>query len=214
MTIIDLTHPLEAGMPVYPGTPPVRIAPLATIEAEGFRETRLSFTSHTGTHVDASAHMLAGGQCLDDIAPERFMGPARCLSLCDKALSVDRLERFFAAKPRCDFLLLYMGWDRLWGTDNYFHGYPIIEPAAAEWLSRSGLRGIGMDSPSPDPPESVDYPAHRILLENGILLIENLRGLERLPEKGFDLAIFPLLIAASDGAPARVIACLDGPPLR
>ncbi|MBN1196712.1 MAG: cyclase family protein [Candidatus Aminicenantes bacterium] len=214
MKIVDLTHPLETGMPVYPGTPAVEVEPLATVDAQGFRETRLSFTSHTGTHVDAPAHMLDGGRRLEDYPPETFMGTARCLSLGDKALSVDRLKRFFAAEPRCDFLLLYTGWDRLWGKDNYFSGYPIIEPAAAKWLSRSSLRGIGMDSPSPDSPESVDYPAHRILLENGILLIENLRGLERLPEKGFDLAVFPLLITGSDGAPARAIACLDGPPLR
>jgi len=206
MKIIDLTHPLETGMPVYPGTPAVEVAPLATIEKQGFRETHLSFTSHTGTHVDAPAHMIPGGRRLDDYAPGDFSGTARRVKVDGDGVTVALLERELPRTPDCDFLLLQTGWDRYWGRDEYFHSYPLITAAAAEWLARAGLRGIGLDCPSPDSPEAVDYPAHQILLEKEVLIIENLRGLERLPEKAFYLAVFPLLIAASDGAPARVIA--------
>jgi len=209
MRIIDLTHPLEPGMPVYPGTPPVKIEPLAAMEEDGFREARLHLTSHTGTHMDAPAHMLCGGKRLDELNPESFMGTARCLRAESGGVTAARLEKELPRTPDCDFLLLHTGWDRYWGRDDYFTGYPVIHAAAATWLAAYGLKGIGLDTPSPDPMDSADYPAHRILLEKRILLIENLRGLDRLPEKEFRLIALPLPIQGGDGAPARVIAIFD-----
>ncbi|MCP5111152.1 MAG: cyclase family protein, partial [bacterium] len=54
--LIDLTHPLTHGMPVFPGDPPPVIEPLATLPEDGFHTTRLDLCSHTGTHLDAPYH--------------------------------------------------------------------------------------------------------------------------------------------------------------
>ncbi|MDY0297528.1 MAG: cyclase family protein [Acidobacteriota bacterium] len=205
-SVVDLTHVIQTGMPVYPGTPPVRVAPLAVLDKDGFRETSLVFSSHCGTHVDAPAHMLPGGRRLDDFAPETFMGTARCLHVDEAVVSAAWLQSRLAAKPNVDFLLFFTGWDRYWGRKEYFQGYPAIDAAAAARLAEYGLKGIGLDCPSPDAPEAVGYPAHQALFAADLLIIENLRGLDRLPESIFQLALFPLLHAGGDGAPARVIA--------
>lgn len=61
MKTIDLTHTIEENMPVYPGTEPPKIVEATTVEVEGFAEKLLTLFSHTGTHMDAPAHMLKRG---------------------------------------------------------------------------------------------------------------------------------------------------------
>ena len=76
MKVVDLTLPISDGMPVYPGDPEVRVRVAHTMEAQGWELRELAFGSHTSTHVDAFSHMSPGGENLDEIPLERFMGPA------------------------------------------------------------------------------------------------------------------------------------------
>jgi arylformamidase len=76
MPIIDLSQPIEDGMPVYPGDPAVRVQVAHTYEREGWLLRDLRMGSHTGTHVDAIAHMHPDGPTLDDLPLSRFCGPA------------------------------------------------------------------------------------------------------------------------------------------
>lgn len=61
MKVYDLTHTIQNDMPVYPGTEQPKLTTACTIEAVGYRETLLHMFSHTGTHMDAPAHMLLDG---------------------------------------------------------------------------------------------------------------------------------------------------------
>lgn len=74
MKMLDLTHCITPEMPVYPGTEPPRLTAACTMEKDGFRETLLQMYSHTGTHMDAPAHMLPNGRTLDDFPAETFAG--------------------------------------------------------------------------------------------------------------------------------------------
>ena len=65
MRIIDLSHPIHPTKPVYPGTAPPSIAATAALDKDGFEEHQITFTTHTGTHVDAPSHMLADAETLD-----------------------------------------------------------------------------------------------------------------------------------------------------
>ena len=81
MRLIDLTKTIYHAMPVYPGDPPVDIEPVHHLESHGWRLSRLSLGSHTATHVDAFSHMVADGQTIDNIPPERFIGRAVVVDL-------------------------------------------------------------------------------------------------------------------------------------
>ena len=67
MTLVDLSHPISHGMPVYPGDPAVGITPAATLAADGANVSLLQLGSHTGTHLDAPSHMVSGGRTVDRI---------------------------------------------------------------------------------------------------------------------------------------------------
>ena len=60
MKVIDLTHTIRPDMPVYPGTETPRFEPANSYEKDGFKETRLTMFTHTGTHMDPPAHLFAG----------------------------------------------------------------------------------------------------------------------------------------------------------
>ncbi len=210
---IDLTYPLSTGMPVYPGTPPPEIQPFARFAQEGFRERRLTFCSHTGTHMDAPSHLLDDGKTLDQFTVDRFIGKGLCIDCTGKGDGVlDRawLQRYQDQLIGHDFLVLRTGWGKHWATPSYFHGYPVLTEPAADYLTSFDLMGIGVDTLSVDHTDADHYPIHHILLRNNILIIENLAHLRQLPEGSFgQICCLPLHILGSDGAPTRVVARLN-----
>jgi kynurenine formamidase len=72
----------------------------------------------------------------------------------------------------------------LWGRPGYFEKYPVLAPETALWLVSRPLKGIGIDAPSFDPVEG-SQRIHHILLGKGLLLVENLTGLERIKGRDF-----------------------------
>ncbi len=208
--IIDLTHLIEPDMPVFPGTEPPIFIPANTIEKDGFAEKRISFFSHTGTHVDSPAHMLAGGKTLDNYDVSTFVGQAFLLDATDCPGGYINLEQLLPFKEQIqnsNLLVIRTGWSKYWGKESYFEGFPALTPESAEWIVAQGIRGIGIDAISIDQ-MGLDFPVHNILFASGVLVIENLTNLDLL-EQEFTFIYLPLKIIDADGAPARAIAILS-----
>jgi arylformamidase len=205
---IDLTHPIFNGMPVYPGTPAPSINVATSIEVEGYRETLLSFSSHTGTHIDAPAHFLREGKKLDEFEIGHFMGKALKVDIPANSdgITVKNLGKVKEELEGADFLLLNTGWSRFWDEDAYYQGYPVLTDDCARYLSECGLKGVGVDAISFDDPNSVDFPIHKILLGRELILIENLTNLSKLSEGLFNFAAPPLKTIKADGSPTRALA--------
>ncbi|WP_253738503.1 cyclase family protein [Halohasta salina] len=220
MASYDLSHPIESGMSVYPGTPPVRVESTATVEADGFRATAIEIDSHAGTHVDAPAHMLADGTTIDELPVERFRFTARladCRPLEPRAeIDVGTLTATLDGDldEAVDLLVVRTGWDDHWGTDRYFD-HPYLSREATDWLADRGL-SLGIDALNADPTptdaagpdEPTGYPVHHALFSSNRLLVENLRGLGRLPSR-FELQAHPLAVRDGDAAPVRAVAVVD-----
>lgn len=210
MPVVDLSHPITPNMSLFPGTPHPRIEPLAHIATHGYAEKTLALTTHTGTHMDAPAHVLADGPTLDRLPCDRFVGTALVIDCrhCQGAIPVEVLTSTPKAKT-VDFILFRTGWDRYWGRAEYARQSPFLSRELVEALGRLELKGIGIDALSPDPIDDERLPAHTTLLKKGVVLIENLRGLDALPtDRTIELTALPLPVADADGAPARVIARL------
>jgi kynurenine formamidase len=71
-----------------------------------------------------------------------------------------------------------------------------------------GLKGLGVDAISLDPTDSRDYAVHHIILGSGMVAVENLTNLEKLPESGFIFIGLPLRFPAGDGSPLRAVAVI------
>ena len=205
--LADLTHPITADCPVYPGSPAPRLTPAATLEHDGYRETLLTIGSHTGTHMDAPRHLLPRGVALDALPPDRFCGSAAVADVTGlTAVTPDFLRALEPRLRQAEFLLLRSGYDQYWGTERYFDdAYPVLTEEAARYLLTFSLKGVGVDSLSVDRLAG-DLPIHRILLGGGLVLVENL---QLSPLAGTDTVqffAFPLSYANADGAPVRAVA--------
>jgi len=213
MTVMDLSHTISLGMPYFPGTePPVFSRPF-TLASHGFAEQRITLLTHTGTHMDAPAHILAAGATLEKLGLPHFVGSAVALDLTrlpGAEIGVDDLRPFRQLLAGKDFVLLRTGWSAHWGEAAYFSGYPVLSAAAALWLAELDFKGIGTDTISFDAHDSSALPVHRTFLARDIVLIENLVNLEKVPAGEFFFCCLPLKIAETDGAPVRAIALWGG----
>ncbi|GAB3410784.1 cyclase family protein [Haloparvum alkalitolerans] len=213
----DLSHPLRTGAPTYPGDPDVSVEPAATHEADGYSVHTVELGSHAGTHVDAPRHTEPDGATLDDREVGEWAFDARLLDLtpCEPREAVGPDAFPDDLDPAIDLLVVRTGWADRWGTDAY-RDHPFLTPEFAERCVDAGV-GVGLDTFGPDPTapaESADddsgdeptgFPAHHALLGAGLPVVENLRNLAGLPRR-FACYAFPLPLAESDGAPARVVA--------
>lgn len=213
MRVIDLSWPIADGMPVFPGDPAPSVKRVMTAEKDGAAVSLLTLGSHTGTHMDAPAHMAAGGRTLDELPCESFFGLALVADV--SKLAGRRIERADITAPPAgigsvDFLLLYTGWSAKWGDASYTRGSPALSEDAALWLAALKLKGVGVDAMSLDEAGSETCRVHKILLGSGLLIIENMRNLELLTAAGtFCFAALPLPFKNADGAPVRAAAVLE-----
>ncbi len=217
MERVDLSHPLESGMPVYPGSDPVSITQENTIPTGGSRVSSLAFETHVGTHLDAPSHMLADGRTLSAFDLSAFVFDAHVVDLRGldprEAVGVDAMPDS-GDLADADLLVCRTGWETHWGTERY-RDHPYLTAEAAAWCAEHGL-SVGLDTFSPDPTpsadparegagEPTDQPAHDELLGAECRIVENLRGLEKVPAT-FELVAYPLRIAEGDGSPVRAVA--------
>ena len=201
-------------MPVYPGTRPPLLGTASCYEKDGYRETLLEMYSHTGTHMDAPAHLFDGRTTLDAFPPEQFAGKALVIDCRDmedgQSITMSRINCYREKADAADFLLFNLGWDRYWGRDSYFGDYPCIDSDVLDYILQGDYKGIGFDVIGLDPISDVNLTRHKKLFESkDIVNIENLKNLELCGNDLFTFVCLPLKFENSDGAPVRAIAVLE-----
>lgn len=212
MKIIDLTHTIHPDMPVFPGTEQPIFEKANTLENDGFQEAKITMYSHTGTHIDAPAHMFSNGPYLDNLQIEHFIGKATVLDFSDKKLQLidlDSIKPFKEKIKNVDFVIIKTGWSRYWGNKKYYEDFPSLSEESAKWLCQFNLKGIGIDAISIDDSNSTAFTIHKILMLKNILIIENLTNLDSINNEYFILSIMPLKNKNADGSPVRAICIED-----
>ena len=206
MPVIDLSHPIDNQTPLYPGTPPNQIKTIATFATDGFRESQWLLSAHTATHIDTPSHILEHGFTLDAYEPGQFIGKGKVIPFNE-----EQLKRFIGSEnaDSTDFLLLHSGWDERWGNDDYFNNYPLLPENLAGQIAKLDLKGIGIDAPSFDAPDSANLPIHRLILGEGLILIENLHNLRAILNQSFTFIALPLRISAGEASPVRAVALME-----
>ena len=207
--LIDMTHTITQEIPIFPGTPVPALAPACTLTRDGFRETLLTLSSHTGTHMDAPAHLLQDGRTLDDMPMSQFSGRATVLDVSQEGpvITEEFLRANYEAIHCADFILFYTGWEGRWGTEGFLEdAFPVPDEAAARYLISRGLKGVGTDAISIDRMSDSHLPIHHILLKDSVVSIENLCLKKVRDRKNFLFFAIPLKFRNADGSPVRAFA--------
>ncbi len=212
MKVIDLTQTVCETMPVYPGTEEPQLTVANTHEKDGFRETKLSFYSHTGTHMDAPFHIYADRTPLDALPAEQFVGKGLVIDCRDVGeggiIGMEYVETVRELADVAEFLLFNTGWDANWGKEEYFGEYPVVSLEICQYLLDSKKKGVGFDVIGIDP--IANLSRHKMLLaESDMVIIENLTNLDKIGGELFTFAALPLKYKDADGAPVRAVAILE-----
>ena len=211
MQVVDLTHTFANGMPVFPGLPEPAFEPIAKVEEDGYAMTSYRMLNHIGTHVDAPAHQIAGGDTLDEIGLDRLVTEAVTIDVSHRdphgAVPLAELEPHLHDVHEGDIVLLYSDNARNYGSDAYWTGWSYPDADASRALIDRGVSAIGFDGPSADPVDTTTFDLHRIWLGAGRMILENVTNLDRLPRRA-QLVVAPLKVAAANGAPVRIFALL------
>ena len=206
--IVDLTHMMETGMPIFPGDPVVAVAPAAS--EPPWRLTDLRLGSHSGTHMDAASHLVADGRTIDQYSVDRFVVGAYVVHLESgplAALEWDDLSGQLPADLSGAAVLLHTGWDEHWGGAEMGR-HPYLTAAAAGRLAAAGVTLVGTDALNVDGTDEPSTAAHEALLGADVLIVENLTNLDAISAEVFELIAAPLKIVGRDGSPVRALAVI------
>ncbi len=225
MTLLDLSHPLRTGMPVYPGDPQVAVDTALTVDADGVNVLRLHLGSQSGTHVDAPFHVRDDLPRLDDVPLGTFTGPCVVVDVAGlpprTPVGPQALDGVRDRLAPGVVVLLRTGWDAFWDSGSDYLAHPWPTPALAQELVDAGVRCVGVDAlsvdrtPDPDEPaEAFSLATHLVLAGSGCVIAENLRGLGPLADaqaRGarVGVSLFPLHLPGADGAPVRAVATIE-----
>jgi len=204
MKIHDVTVPLSRDLVVYPGDPHVKINRRTTINKDNAQSnmSRISFSSHTGTHVDPPLHFIENGNSSDKLPLELLMGRARVVEVTAPCIDEAALEEFdFTADSR---VLFKTRNSYLWSQKTFVKDHVYITAGAALMLVNDGIKVVGIDYVSVDKYGDDDFPAHRAFLGGGVIIIEGL-DLRDVNPGNYEMLCLPLKIKDGDGAPARVV---------
>ncbi len=211
MQIFDVTGPISEGMwsydlPIFP----VRIEAISSIDGStGWLAHKLELTTLTGTYLEASAHLVPGGETIAEIDPVRFICPVTVIQLPDYppryAITRQDLEASGIISSPSEAVLFATGWDRMWNEPDYVSSSPFLSEDAMECLVTSGASLIGGDIPTFDDalnPTGVNYR----LFEAKCLLLAPLVSLRRIPQgRALTLIALPLRIERVCGTPCRAL---------
>jgi kynurenine formamidase len=126
---------------------------LELFDEHGVYVQEFTLHGHIGTHIDVPAHLFADGTSTSSKDISSFVGTAQVFD-CSKYVSnkIIGLDIFneISIWELPDFVLLYTGWDKKWGTHNYFNNYPTLSEDAIATLAKTKIKGIGLDTGSLD----------------------------------------------------------------
>lgn len=217
---IDLTHTIHEGMitPPAPWHPVVEVTQLGRHCLEGRESYKVTFGTHTGTHIDTPPHMIKNsGPRVDKIPLETTIGKCKMLRIPKGSygkITVEDLENCGVEVKKGDRVVINTGWYKTWNTQKFFREYPYVSREAAQWLVDKGVIYVLMDMPSPDDPQEKlvagqPNPVHVIFLVSGVFISEYATNLDEIPGNEFELIALPLKMRDLDGAPTRIVAVVD-----
>jgi arylformamidase len=209
MRIYDVSVPISAATPTYPGDPGIEIRQWAALErGDAANVSLLHFGAHTATHVDAPAHFIEGASRVDQMPLDSLIGPARVLLISEDVDAISPAHLSGLGPDGAERVLFKTRNSAFWSNPSggFQEDFTYITPEAARALVRLGVRLVGIDYLSVEKFKSERHETHEILLSNGVVIIEGL-DLREVEAGSYELICLPLKIGGGtgDGAPARTV---------
>jgi arylformamidase len=204
MKLIDVSVPLDASLPTYPGNTPLELEAIKRLaRGDSSNVSTLHLSAHAGTHVDAPRHFFDGGAGVDELPLDLLCGRARVVEVTSRGgVTAEDLSRLNLSEDVR--LLIKTHNSRLWGDGTFHADYVGVKESAAKYLVDHGVKVVGVDYLSVEVFKTPGAPTHHLLLGAGTIVIEGL-NLRDVDPGVYEMYCLPLRLVGSDGAPARVV---------
>jgi arylformamidase len=200
--IIDISPRITSNLAVWPGDTPPRREILLDIErGDPITLSTLHATVHLGAHADGLNHFGRGAPGIDARPLEDYIGPCQLVHVITP--SHGRIEPAHLRAEITDERVLIRT-ETYPDPDRFREDFASLSPALVDHLHRRGVRLVGIDTPSVDPFDSKDLPAHHRFLLNDMAILEGL-VLVGVPEGRYELIALPLRLVGFDASPVRAV---------
>jgi kynurenine formamidase len=223
--IVHLSHVIDINIPQWQGDPNVEFTTVAQRETHGYFLRELVIGEHSATHINAPISFHANGVGIDEYVAESLVAPSVVIDISvqaamnpDYILTVQDIliwEQQHGQITEGDVVLLNTGWSIKWSDTDAFMlkddednvHFPGFGSDATQFLLENRkIAGIGIDTHGVDGGIDTTFAVNRLVLEKPRIVLENLTNLDKLPPRGFKIAIAPLLLRGGSGSPVGVLA--------
>ncbi len=169
----------------------------------------LTLVNHIGTHIEAPYHLYEKGADVAQVELERLVGPGICLRFeglpPGHLLTVAEVSGEAADVEPGDLVFCRYGFDALYGTERYSEA-PRFTPEALSWLVERGIALLGVEASGVELTLDPNHTNHRILLDRGVPLVENVAHLGELRRRRFEAFVLPVRVRGLDSVPVQILA--------
>ena len=207
--IVDLSHPLTAETPVYPGDPIPSFSVATTIANEGYNLFNVMLGSQSGSHVDAPYHFSNQGGTIDRIDLRFFIGRGLIIDVSHKAsneqISLEDIKPYAQQIESAQMVLFNTNWYKKAGTPEFFE-HPYLSKEGGAYLLSKGILTSGIDTINLDRTGGTEFPIHDMYSHAGGIIAENLAYLDQVDFEDPLIICLPLKLIGCDGSPVRAVA--------
>ena len=204
---IDISLPFHTNMWHWPTDPPARAERIKDRDkGDPVSLMEIQWVDHTGTHIDAPLHFIAGGKTIDQMPLNATVGRARVIEIKDtESIKVEALVPYNIRRGE-RILFKTLNSSKYFPDDSFFEDYVYIDPPAAHYLVERGVRVVGIDyiSVGSFRHQQKNGETHQTLLNSGVYIIEGL-NLSKVKPGRYELLCLPILLERGDAGPARAI---------
>lgn len=222
--IIDLTHTIDSNIPTWDGNCGFNMKVICDYKdckaPDLFRIQSAEFVKlGTGTHMDAPAHCIEGGNTIDAIPISDLVTDCVVINVSDVVdenyiIMPEVIENFEKENGKIkenSFVIFHTGWDKFWGDKTKYqneYNFPSVHASTAKLLIERNIAGLGTDTLSADTGKN-GFPVHRAILGAGKYLVENIKNADKLPATGSKVFVMPIKVSGGTEAPIRLIAVYE-----
>lgn len=219
---IELTHTISSKTATWEGDCGFRYEMLldyaSCTTSVKFKVQNINMLAGLGTHIDAPVHCIPGGRAVDELDLNELIAPCVVIDVSKQAhesyslipSDIIAFEQSHGRIAKGSFVIILTGWDRYWINPTKYRNdlvFPSISGEAAQLLLERDVVGLGIDTLSPDRPDS-GFPVHAIILGAGKYIVENVANAGSLPVIGSFIFVLPIKIKEGTEAPIRLIALI------
>jgi arylformamidase len=200
----DISPPVHAGSPVFPGDTAYSQQWCATIGPGcPVNVSAITLSPHVGAHADAPLHYDADGATIGDVSLEPFLGPCRVIHAIGCGPLIEWQHISHAVDATLPQRVLVRTYEHM-PVDRWDGALAAYAPATIARLADLGVLLVGIDTASIDPADSKTLDSHQVIRQRGLRVLENL-VLDEVPEGDYELIALPLKLTTADASPVRAV---------